>query len=331
MASDGLLDVERVERYLSEQVPALEVRKVNAATRFPAGLSSLSCRIDLLTEQGLRTVVIRAEPEHGVIPPYDIVAEYELMSRVSQGGLPVPEMLHLEADPEVFGTRFLVMSYLEGEMFRSSDPRVVADAALAEQLKFHFVEMLARIHLFDGHGLHLFTDAAEAARAEVRACRRRLAETQVLPNPALEHALDVLEANAPPGQRQVLLHGDYRLPNLKWRDGKLVGILDWELARVGDPISDVCFTQTVGIGACSITGDLLDRYLDLTGFDVDDQRLAYYQLLEMVKGTIIGLAAAKDILNGGSDLRLLSVAGLAASAVPVVGMLEQSVERVEAR
>ncbi len=49
----------------------------------------------------------------------------------------------------------------------------------------------------------------------------------------------------------------------------------------------------------------------------------------MTKSTIIGLAAARDLVEGGDDLRLLSVAGLAGSAVPIVGMLEQQISALE--
>jgi aminoglycoside phosphotransferase (APT) family kinase protein len=329
VGEEGLLDTGCLERYLRDAAPGLGVRAVTAVTRFPAGLSSLSCRVDALTDDGPLAMVIRAEPVHGVIPPYDIVAEHDLLTRVAAAGLPVPRVLHIEADPAVFGTRFMLMSFVEGEIYRSADPRFETDASLVANLQTRFVETLAAVHAVTDHGRGPFADAAEAARAEVAVCRRRLERTSVLVDPVLEHALDVLDRHAPPGDRVVLLHGDFRLPNLKWRDGRIVGILDWELARLGDPLGDIAFTQTVGMGICSVTGDLLDRYVTLTGADVDERRLTYYHALELTKSTIIGLAAARDLVEGGDDLRLLSVAGLAGSAVPIVGMLEQQISAVE--
>jgi|GEM_PF-1175791 len=320
---------ERLEEYLSRRAPALGTRRVNAVERFPNGLSSLSCRVEAETDNGPVTWVLRAEPEHGVIPPYDIAAECRLVERVGAAGLPVPAVLHVESDPAELGSRFALMSFVEGEGYRSADPRFETDTAIVPALGLRFVEMLARIHGVRGHGLTAHADAASAARAFVAVCRRRLAETEVLPRPLIRHALDVLDRRAPEGDKTVLLHGDYRLPNLKWRDGEIVGILDWELARVGDPASDLAFTQLVGAGPCAIEGDLADYYVELTGNVVDDRRIAYYQMLEMVKSTVIGLAGARDIVQGGSDLRLLSVAGLAASAEPVISMLETMLDRVE--
>lgn len=318
-----------LEEYLSRRAPLLRTRRVNSVERFPNGLSSLSCRVEAETDDGPVTWVLRAEPVYGVIPPYDIAAECRLVERVRAAGLPVPETLHVESDPSELGSRFALMSYIDGEGFRSADPRFATDTAIGPALGLRFVEMLARIHGVRDHGLQPHADAASAARAFVAVCRRRLADTEVLPRPLIRHALDVLDRRAPECDKTVLLHGDYRLPNLKWRNGEIVGILDWELARVGDPASDIAFTQLVGAGPCAIENELADYYVELTGNVIDERRIAYYQMLEMVKSTVIGLAGARDIMQGGDDLRLLSVAGLAASAEPVISMLETMLDRVE--
>lgn len=329
MAGGRLPGAETLETYLRERAPGMGARRVTSLTRFDSGLSSLSCRVDAETDDGPAVWVLRAEPEHGVIPPYDIVAESALVARVHAAGLPVPEVLHVETDPAALGGRFALMSYVEGDAFQSADSRLVDDAELAGRIGKRFVETLARIHRVHDHGLAGPRDAEGSARALVEVCRRRLAQIEVQPSPLIRHALDVLDRAAPPYEGTVLLHGDYRLPNLKWRDGEIVGILDWELARVGDPASDIAFTQLIGGGPCAIEKELADYYCELTGHTLDERRIVYYQLLEMVKSTIIGLAGARDLTSGGSDLRLLSVAALAASAEPVIAMLETMLDGLE--
>jgi aminoglycoside phosphotransferase (APT) family kinase protein len=186
--------------------------------------------------------------------------------------------------------------------------------------------MLARIHETPQTVLPDFEDGPASARAEVAVCRRRLERIERLPAPILRHSLDVLDRMAPQAQRLALLHGDYRLPNLMWKDGKLVGVLDWELARVGDPLSDVAFTQTVGIGPCAIEGELARRYGELSGIEMDERRIVYYKLLELTKGSIIGLGGASDLAKGGDDLRLLSVATIATSGQPILAVVEAQLE-----
>jgi aminoglycoside phosphotransferase (APT) family kinase protein len=329
MGVEALLDRLTLERYLITDAPDLGVRAVRDIARFPNGLSSLSCRVDVDTETGPATWVLRAEPDFGVIPPYDIAAEAALVAKVGAAGLPVAPVVHVEPHEAAFGRRFALFGYVDGFAYHSGDPRLEADPVERDTVARRFVETLARVHQVEDHGLVGYPDGRSSALAFVAVCRQRLADTEVLPRPLLRHALDVLERRAPACERLVLLHGDYRLPNLKWRDGEIVGILDWELARIGDPAADVAFTQTVGAGPCAVEGALLDHYRDLTGFEIDDFRIAYYQLFELLKSCVIGMAGARDLLEGGSDLRLLSVAGLGATAEPIVSLLETVLDRCE--
>jgi aminoglycoside phosphotransferase (APT) family kinase protein len=315
-----------LEKALRNNAPGLKLERIVSIERFTSGLSSQSYLIHAENADGPIRWVMRVEPEYGVIPPYDIGREYRLLREMSQSGLPAPGTLHLEEDASIVGGRFILMSFVEGTIYRNMDPRLLDDPALLESAQTRFVEMLARIHETPQSVLPSYTDGAESARAEVAVCRRRLLETELLPSPVIRHALTVLEENPPPAERICLLHGDYRLPNLMWKDGEISGVLDWELARMGDPLSDLAFTQTIGKGFCSVEGALAERYSERMGIEIDERRLIYYRLLEMVKGTIIGLAGAYDLARGGSDLRLLSVARIAAAGQAIMGTLEAQLE-----
>ncbi len=314
---------QKLEARLTSRAPQLGVKRVVSMQRFPGGLSTQNFRVDAETTNGPVVWVVRREPENGVIPPYNLANEGRLMSAAGAAGLPVPEILYLEDDPEPLGDQFILMSYIEGEMFKSADTRLAEKPELVATMRRNFVEMLARLHAVEQDVLPNYADGPTAARAQVEICRRRLAETEVLPRPLLSHALDVLEKHAPECPKLVLLHGDYRLPNLKWgNDGAIHGILDWELAFYGDPMADLAFTQIVGGGYSAIDGEWAELYAERSGNEVDDGRLAYYRLLELTKGAIIGYGSVKDVAQGGSDLRMLSVAGLAQTAETVSGLFQ---------
>ena len=265
---------------------------------------------------------MRIEPEFGVIPPYDIAREYRLIREMSEAGLSVPRMLHLEEDKSVVGGRFMLMSYIEGEIYQSMDSRLADAPELLAKIQEQFVETLVRIHATPQTVLPGYANGREASRGEVAVCRKRLLTTEMVPAPVLRHALDVLDEHAPEAERIGLLHGDYRLPNLKWNGDEIAGILDWELARVGDPLSDLAFTQTIGHGHCSIENELAERYGKLAGIEIDPKKIQYYRFLEMVKGSIIGHAGAYDLANGGDDVRLMSVTTIAAAGQAMMGVLE---------
>jgi aminoglycoside phosphotransferase (APT) family kinase protein len=315
-----------LEAALKRGAPQLKLERIAGVERFTSGLSSQSYCVSAETAEGPTRWVMRVEPEFGVIPPYDIAREYRLMQAVGNAGLAVPRVLHLEQDASVVGGRFMLMAFVDGEAYRSMDPRLAEDPELLAVMQEEFVETLARIHETPQEVLPGFASGEEAARAEIAVCRKRLLATELLPSPILRHALDVLDQHAPPAQRVGLLHGDYRLPNLKWSGKKISGILDWELARVGDPLSDLAFTQTVGHGPCSIEGELARRYSERTGIEIDPRKILYYRFLEMVKGSIIGLAGAYDVAHGGTDLRLISVATIAAAGQAMMGLLEAQLE-----
>ncbi len=317
---------ERLLETLQTNAKALDCRRIVSVERLTSGLSSQSFRVEAETGDGPITWVMRVEPEHGVIPPYDIGREYRLLDTVGRAGLPVPKMLHLCEDASVVGGRFLLMSFVKGIIYNSKDPRLEADPALRASCQEQFVEMAARIH-GTAQDVLPAAEGKAATLAQIAVCRDRMKRTELIPSPVLMRTLDLLEEEAPEPQRVGLLHGDYRLPNLMWHDGKIAGILDWELASVGDPLCDLAFSQTVGMGPCSIEGPLAERYTELTGVDVDPKKIIYYKLLEMVKSTIIGLAGAHDIAQGGSDLRLLSVATIALSGQAVFSALEAQLEQ----
>jgi len=206
------------------------------------------------------------------------------------------------------------------------DTELAANPELLKDVQGQFVEMLARVHDAPQDVFPAPEDFRDATRAQIEVCRNRMTKTELLPAPLLRHALDVLEEKMPKPQKLALLHGDYRLPNLMWHEGKISGILDWELATLGDPLSDLAFTQTIGAGHCSIENELADHYGEITGVEIHPGKIAYYKLMELVKGSIIGLAGAYDLVHGGTDLRLLSVASIALSGQPVFALFEAQME-----
>ena len=114
-----------LQRALQADAPELGVERILSIERLTSGLSSQSYRVEAETSDGPATWVMRVEPEFGVIPPYDITREYRLLKDVGQSDLPVPRMLYLGEDPRVVGGRFLLMSFIEGVIYRSKDLNVL--------------------------------------------------------------------------------------------------------------------------------------------------------------------------------------------------------------
>ena len=297
----------RLEQALQKGAPELKVQRISKVERLTGGLSSQNFFVTADTDDGEVIWVMRVEPKQGMITPYSMEREFNLIRAVGEAGVPVPEVLYLEKDKSIMDGDFILMSLVEGEIYSQNDPRFHADPALMKSVQNQFVEALAKLHSISQDVIPNYADGAESVRAQVAIYRTRLERAEQIPSPAFRNALEVLERGAPEAQRISLLHGDYRSPNLMFRDGKLQAILDWELARVGDPLTDIAFTQTTGAGICAIEGELAEYYTELTGVSVDEEEMEYHRFLEGTKAGIIGLGGATAVVKGGTDLRLLSV------------------------
>ncbi len=195
--------------------------------------------------------------------------EFKLLRILQAAGLATPRPYYLDQSGEIFATPYVVIEYIEGETeFALSH---VPD--LIPQLATH----LTRIHAVDCSKLDLsFLPAQEKIQTE------KLRERPAKLDESLDegHIRDVLEAAWPLTQRNptVLLHGDYWAGNILWRDRQLVGIIDWEDARLGDPLSDLASSRLEILWAFGHDAmqSFTDHYASLT--TIDFTNLPYWDL-----------------------------------------------------
>ena len=91
---------------------------------------------------------------------------------------------------------------------------------------------------------------------------------------------DVLEGvwPLPQGNASVLLHGDFWPGNILWRDGQIVGVIDWEDAALGDPLADIANSRLELLWAFGVEAmqRFTDHYQSLA--DIDFANLPYWEL-----------------------------------------------------
>lgn len=195
--------------------------------------------------------------------------EFRLLQLLYAAGLPVPKPYSLDQSGEVIATPYIIIEYIEGQT-------EFAPANMQEYLA-QFATQLARIHQIDGTKLDISFLPPREARYT-----RDLRERPEQVDASLDegHLRDVLEAAWPLAQRNpsVLLHGDYWPGNLLWRDGVLVGIIDWEDAGSGDPLADVGNSRLEILWAFGVDAlrAFTERYQALTSWDCTN--LPYWDL-----------------------------------------------------
>ncbi len=211
--------------------------------------------------------------QHGAVDlkqnPRVAADEWRLLRLLRSVGLATPMPLYLDASGEIFSTPAIVLEYIEGKPELA--PSDVDDCIL--QLATH----LFRIHSVDCSTLDLsFLPTQEKKYAE------RLRERPTNVDDSLDegHIRDNLESVWPLPQRNtsVLLHGDFWPGNTLWKDGRLVTVIDWEDAELGDPLADIANSRLEILWAFGIDAmeSFTAHYASLT--NIDFTNLPYWDL-----------------------------------------------------
>jgi aminoglycoside phosphotransferase (APT) family kinase protein len=234
------LDEARLSRWLSGRLPgvasAISLRQLSGGQSNPT----------FLLLSGGQRWVLRKRPAGALQPSaHQIDREYRVMAALARAGFPVPAMRLFCDDPEVIGTPFYVMDYLEG--------RVLRGAALPEvpreQRAAHYQAMsdaLARLHLVDvaAVGLAGFGKPGDYFARQLARWTRQTEASSGPRIPALDWLIEWLPRNLPEDRAAtVLTHGDFRIDNLVFHPTlpQIIGVLDWELSTLGHPLADAAY------------------------------------------------------------------------------------------
>lgn len=233
--------------------------------------------------------------------PSAVENEARLLQITRSMGLPTPEPYFLDLSREVFPQDYSLIEYIDGRM-------EFAPADLAGTLE-QLAEQLANLH------------NADISQYDLSYVPQHLGECVELSRdhgggPAGgKHIAEALHSTRPPEQknRHVLLHGDYWPGNALWRDGRLLAIIDWEDAEIGDPLIDLARSRSeiVWIYGIEAMHSFTRHYQARTTFDFTG--LPYWDLcaaLRQLRLAASGLAGVVDYFTpyGRSDITMTSIA-----------------------
>lgn len=172
--------------------------------------------------------------------------EYEVMDALEPTAVPAPAPVHFCDDGTVLGEAFLVVTHLDGEVvpLGSGLPPRFRDPNARATLSARLIDALADVHALD---VSRFEDTPERVtpleRIERAADRFDTLSRATGHDPlALDDVADRLRRAAPEPTDTTPLHGDYRPGNVLFtgsEEPRVAGVLDWETAGVGDPLTDL--------------------------------------------------------------------------------------------
>lgn len=188
--------------------------------------------------------VLRRKPFGQLLPSAHAVdREYRLISALHPLGFPVARPYALCTDPGVIGAIFYVMELVPGRAF--TDGALPGfEPAQRRSMYEQLIDTLADLHNIDpvAAGLDGFGKPGNYFERQVARWTRQYRDSQTNDLPEMERLIDYLPRSLPEQSRVSIVHGDYRIDNVLYRDdGTLAAVLDWELATLGDPVADFSY------------------------------------------------------------------------------------------
>lgn len=274
--------------------------------QFPSGWSNLTYLLRL----GDVELVLRRPPVGNVVASaHDMAREHRVLNRLSPVWRLAPKPFLYCDDPNVLGVPFYVMERRRGLILRRTlPPGVELPPPRARALSEAAIDALASLHRLDYRAAGLADLGRPQGYAERQFLgwseRYRRAATDE--HPHLDAVIGWLGEHVPPDGGAALVHNDFKYDNLVLDPDdptRILAVLDWEMATVGDPLLDLGTTlgywvepgdpeplQVLAMGPTALPGsltrrELADRYAAATGADLGD--LVTYYVFGLFKIAVI--------------------------------------------
>jgi aminoglycoside phosphotransferase (APT) family kinase protein len=272
---------------------------------------------------GLSTGVVLRRPPRGPLPPsaHDVLREARLLRALEPTPVRVPRVLAVGEDPATIGAPFYVMERAEGEVFTSSLPPALDAPVQRRRIADELIDALVEVHSVDWRraGLEGFGKPTGYLERQLRRFAGLWEHNRTRDLPQVETIARWLRENLPESPTATIVHGDYRLGNTMFAldaPARLIAILDWEMATIGDPLADLGYLMSHWLQPGEDMGrftlhtvttlpgfptraELVDRYAARAGFSIPD--LNWYVTLALWKAVVFMEGNYKRAISGSTD------------------------------
>jgi aminoglycoside phosphotransferase (APT) family kinase protein len=315
----------RLAAYAAARMPdARDVRALDL-DRIHGGASRETYRFRLAWRDGEgareRRLILRRDPPGSLIDT-DRKVEFAAYRAFHGTTVPVPEALWLEEDPSHLDYPFFVMEELSG--LDASPQNIAGLAAHHEKLAQQKWSILGAIARAEPEKLGVVgvmkpVAPADAWRRELDYWTGVIDADELAPQPIIRAAIRWLRrAPPPPPARIHVVHGDYRTGNFLYdREGNVRGILDWEMAHLGDPLEDLawslnrvwCWARDGRVGGLCSKERAIRIWEEASGLRADPEALRWWELFSSVKGQAIWISSGREYQDGANKDPVLGLSG----------------------
>ncbi|NCW93826.1 MAG: phosphotransferase family protein [Actinobacteria bacterium] len=295
---EDAFDIAKVHDWLSRYIEEGELPEVK---QFRSGASNLT----YLLKYPDRELVLRRPPiGTKAVSAHDMKREFLIQSRLKPVYDLVPTVIALCEDHSIIGSDFYVMERIKGDIFRRDVPESLTKEDISI-MATSLVAGLARLHAVDATVLAELNKGPGYVTRQVEGWSKRYRNALTDDVPDGEDVMSWLAANKPEDVGSCIIHGDWRIDNMVFDldQKRLVGVLDWELATVGDPLMDLGSAlaywvdrdddlefaslrrQPSHLEGMPTRREFIAKYLELSGRKCND--FTFYEVFGLFRLTVI--------------------------------------------
>ena len=235
--------------------------------------------------------------------------EYKILKVLSENGLRVPKPMYLYNKKELSVDDFYIMEFIEGETIANNQIADEFNEIQKNTITESFIKALSEIHNFDviSSELNDLGKHEDYVERQINRWNKQFQSQKVREIKELESATKLLLDNIPSQQTVGIVHGDYRLDNVRVKDNQVAAVLDWELCTLGDPLADMgtviaswntkqekdspfIYSPTLS-GGFPTRKDVIELYLNNSDLDLSDiefyARLSFWKHAMIMEGVYI--------------------------------------------
>lgn len=314
---------QRLAAYLSARLEGATDVSVADLSRIHGGSSqetfSFTGRWRDAAGQQVHRLILRRSPVSGLVNA-EADVEYRVYAALEGRGLPVPRAWWLELDPTWLERPFFIMDMLPGSAgsITAAQPYAGKEEAVASDFWSYLGQLAAQDPV--ALGLAGLRNAGAGGRfweRELDYWEAKLDEGEAVVEPIVRGAIRWLRRNPPPeASKPAICHGDYRSGNFLWvPEGRISGLLDWEMCHVSDPLEDIAWALNPLWSVEKLMP--LDRAFALwetaSGVPLDREALEWWRLFACVKACGIWTTAEASFADGSSREAIIALTALRAS------------------
>lgn len=311
-------DIDRLQIYMQKNVEGFTGSL--SAEEFAGGQSNPTY---LLSAGGNEYVMRRKPPGELLKSAHAVDREYRVMTALQDTPVPTAKTYALCTDDDVIGTWFYIMEYLDGRVIWDStggeyspqERGELWDAANDAVAKLHCVD-------YNAVGLSDFGKHGDYIARQLKRWTEQYEYTRTEENPYMDNLIEYLPKNIPLEDKTscTIVHGDPKIDNMMMHatENRVIGLLDWELSTLGNPISDFAYLcmryrdslRGVDLKALGIPSEeeYIQSYCERTGRS-GIENWDYYIAFNMFRLSAILQGIAKRVQDGTAASKSATEAG----------------------